>query len=215
MWNLGAIRKKDVCVSDVYPNVAHGGRNSEFVPASADAASRYQVLDGNFDVSSPISPLPSLGSSREGWVRALRGRRFVIVFCFFIVFLEKPPQHSRLTLCRWRTCAAVFNVFFSLLVCFVVSVSWREIKDPKQRICPPTVQLKALAKVESFLSLLLWSLSFRAKSLLASQWCSEAEANFSIRFIQIAGKVEENNILPLILCGVWKGLCYLRALPGQ
>ncbi|XP_035489733.2 zinc finger protein GLIS1 isoform X1 [Scophthalmus maximus] len=52
----------------VYPNsgAVRSRATSDFLPPSADACSRYQGLEGNFDANSPISPLTSPGSMREG-----------------------------------------------------------------------------------------------------------------------------------------------------
>ncbi|XP_041659923.1 zinc finger protein GLIS1 [Cheilinus undulatus] len=52
----------------VYSNssTVHSRGNSEFLPPSADACSRYPSLEGNFDANSPISSLTSPSSMREG-----------------------------------------------------------------------------------------------------------------------------------------------------
>ncbi|CAJ1072809.1 zinc finger protein GLIS1 [Xyrichtys novacula] len=54
----------------VYSNSSGGGvhsrASSEFLPPPSDSCSRYQGLEGNFDANSPISPLTSPGSVREG-----------------------------------------------------------------------------------------------------------------------------------------------------
>ncbi|XP_034559930.1 zinc finger protein GLIS1 [Notolabrus celidotus] len=54
--------------SGVYSNnsTVHNRGNSEFLPPPSDNCSRYPGLEGNFDSNSPISPLTSPGSVREG-----------------------------------------------------------------------------------------------------------------------------------------------------
>lgn len=54
--------------SGVYSNngSVHSRGNSEYLPPPSDNCTRYPGLEGNFDANSPISPLTSPGSVREG-----------------------------------------------------------------------------------------------------------------------------------------------------
>lgn len=192
-----------ICLSDVYSNTGHSGRNSDFVPTSADTSSRYQVLEGNFDVSGAISPLPSLGCSQEGWVWARRGHQVTLhLQSHFIpqgkwlqscngslsvvggdfyfrtmqkrLFREKPPQHLSHTVCCVQKCIYFFDGCF----CFVRILRWNQRSETRKLASHVAVQLRTMVKLWLIFAFFVIS----GKEPHSGQWLTEAEANFSVQF---------------------------------